>query len=116
VKGKGAARGHDVVRPFIMTGGRTKSKRADLRVETLVRRIGSEVAGSVPSEQRALLALTEDPVSVAELSAELGLIVSVVSVLLNDMMDARLVEVFESDPDTIDLDMLTAMVAKIRSL
>ena len=54
--------------------------------------------------------------SVAELSAELGLIVGVVSVLLNDLIDARLIEVFESDPEEIDLDMLTAMVDKIRSL
>ena len=112
----GAARGHDVVRPFIMTGGRTKAKRSDLRVETLVQCRVTDVPATVPSEQRALLTLSADPTSVAELAAELGLIVGVVSVLLNDMIDSGLVEVFESDVDEIDLDMLTAMVDKIRSL
>jgi hypothetical protein len=112
----GAARGHDVVRPFVMTGGRTRAKRSDLRVETLVQRRLSEVPATVPSEQRALLARSADAVSVAELAAELDLVVGVACVLLNDLIDAGLVEVFESDPDTIDLDMLTAMVDRIRSL
>jgi hypothetical protein len=116
MSGQGAARGHDVVRPFIMTGGRTKVKRANLRVETMVQRVGTTVPGTVPSEQRHILANAEDAISVAELSAELGLIVGVVSVLLNDLIDAGLIEVFESDPDAIDLDMLQAMAEKIRSL
>jgi hypothetical protein len=112
----GAARGHDVVRPFVMTGGRTRAKRSDLRVETLVQRRSSDIPATVPSEQRALLARSGDPVSVAELAADLDLVVGVASVLLNDMLDLGLIDVFESDPDTIDLDMLTAMVDKIRSL
>ena len=110
------ASGHDVVRPFIMTGGRTKARRADLRVETLVQARSVGVSGKVPSEQRALLTHSTDAISVAELAAELDLVVGVVTVLLNDLIDAGLIEVFESDPDTIDLDMLTAMVDKIRSL
>jgi hypothetical protein len=108
--------GHDFVRPFIMTGGRTKARSSDLRFETLVQRIAAPVPAMVPMEQRALLARSEDPVSVAELAAELDLVVGVACVLLNDLLDAGLIEVFESDPDTIDLDMLTAMVDKIRSL
>jgi hypothetical protein len=111
-----SAGGHDFVRPFIMTGGRTKASRSDLRFETLVQRRTGDVPGTTPSEQRALLARSEKPVSVAELAAELDLVVGVACVLLNDLIDAGLIDVFESDPDTIDLDMLTAMVDKIRSL
>ena len=112
----GAARGHDVVRPFVMTGGRTRAKRKDLRVETLVQARIVDITASVPTEQRALLTRSADPVSVAELAADLDLVVGVASILINDMLDAGLVDVFESDPDTIDLDMLTAMVDRIRSL
>jgi hypothetical protein len=108
--------GHDFVRPFIMTGGRTKATRTDLRFETLVQRRGANVPATVPSEQRGLLALCDAPVSVAELAAELDLVVGVASVLLNDLIEAGLVDVFESDPDFIELDMLTAMADKIRSL
>jgi hypothetical protein len=116
MSGTGAAQGHDVVRPFIMTGGRTKARRTDLRVETLVQARSATVSGAVPSEQRDLLAHSTDAISVAELAVELDLVVGVVCVLLNDLIDGGLIEVFESDPDTIDLDMLTAMVDKIRSL
>ena len=108
--------GHDFVRPFIMTGGRTQASRSDLRFETLVQRRSETVSGFVPIEQRGLLARSEEPVSVAELAAELDLVVGVANVLINDLIDAGLLEVFDSDPDTIDLDMLTAMVNKIRSL
>jgi hypothetical protein len=108
--------GHDVVRPFIMTRGRTKAARVDLRFETLVQRREVAVPGTVPSEQRALLALCTSPMSVAELAAALDLVVGVACVLLNDLNDAGLVEIFDSDPDFIELDMLNAMVDKIRSL
>jgi hypothetical protein len=108
--------GHDVVRPFIMTRGRTKNAHTNLRFETLVQHRGTEVPATVPSEQRALLALCGSPVSVAELAAELDLVVRVACVLLTDLHDAGLVEIFESDPDLIELDMLNAMVEKIKSL
>jgi hypothetical protein len=111
-----AAGGHEVVRPFIMTRGRTKVTRADLRFETLVQRVPGEVPATVPSEQVALLGLSLDPISVAELAAALGLVVGVVNVLINDLLDGGRVEVFSSDPDLIELDMLTAMVDKIRAL
>jgi hypothetical protein len=112
----GGPSGHDFVRPFIMTGGRTRSKNTNLRFETLVQRTGTEMPGTVPMEQRAMLARSENAISVAELASELDLVVGVACVLLNDLIDGGLIEVFESDPDTIDLDMLTAMVDKIRSL
>jgi hypothetical protein len=112
----GSAHGHEFVRPFIMTGGRTKVVRTDLRFETLVQARGGPVPGIVPTEQRELLDRSAAPVSVAELAAELGLVVGVACVLINDLLDADLLEVFTSDPETIDLEMLTAMVDKIRSL
>jgi hypothetical protein len=111
-----AAPGHDLVRPFVMTGGRTRSRRTDLRVETLVQRRGTQVPVTLPAEQRALLDHSEQPVSVAELAAGLGLVVGVACVLVNDLLDAGLIEVFDSDAANIDLDTLNAMVNKIRSL
>ena len=108
--------GHDFVRPFIMTGGRTEVTGTKLRFETLVQARRVKVPATVPFEQRDLLARSRQPVSVAELAARADLVVGVACVLLNDLLDAGLVEVFASDPDTIDLDTLTAMVAKIRSL
>ena len=108
--------GHDFVRPFIMTGGRTEVTRTDLRFETLVQARDVAVPASVPVEQRDLLDRAASPISVAEVAAALDLVVGVACVLLSDLLDAGLMDVFESDPDTIDLDMLTAMVDRIRRL
>jgi Protein of unknown function (DUF742) len=111
-----SARGHEFVRPFIMTGGRTTARRTDLRFETLVARIGGPVPATVPSEQVAILELAEKPISVAELAAELQLVIGVVAVLINDLLDADLLEVFGSDPDDIELGMLDRIADKIRAM
>jgi hypothetical protein len=116
VSATGGPAGHDFVRPFIMTGGRTKPVRSDLRFETLVQRVDAPVPATTPSEQVALLRLSDEPISVAELAAALDLVIGVVNVLINDLLDAGLLEVFESDPDDIELGMLNRIADKIRSL
>jgi hypothetical protein len=108
--------GHDFVRPFIMTGGRTTATRTDLRFETLVERVDAPVPATVPSEQVAILERADRPISVAELAAELGLVIGVVRVLINDLLDLDLLEVFGSEPDDIELDMLSRIADKIRAL
>jgi hypothetical protein len=109
------AGGHDLIRPFIMTGGRTRAG-GDVRLESLVQRMAGPVPVDVPSEQRELLARSTEPISVAELAAQLDLVVSVVAVLVDDLVGAGLVEVHQTDPDDLELGMLTRMVDKIRSL
>jgi hypothetical protein len=110
-----AGAGHDFVRPFIMTGGRTEAGHK-LRLETLVQRGPGPVPAHVPSEQRALLDYSEHPISVAELAAGLALVVGVVAVLIDDLLQEGLLELYETDPDDLELEMLTRMADKIRSL
>ena len=43
--------GHDLVRPYIMTGGRTRAQRRDLRVETLLQTKGEHIPPYLPDEQ-----------------------------------------------------------------
>ena len=113
----GGGSGHDFVRPFIMTGGRTARRHLDLRLETLVRAMPTKFAnGAMPSEKAAVLELAVDPISVAEIAAELNLVVGVVTVLIEDLVDSGYAEVFLSEPDDVELDMLTRITDKIRSL
>jgi hypothetical protein len=117
--GKGAG-GHDFVRPFIMTGGRTESTRhTELRLESLVeRRTGSTVTATMPSEQRSVLALCDRAISVAEISSELGIVVGVMQIIIGDLVDSGHLVVFEDTPAGSDdeLDILTRITDKIRSL
>ena len=113
---KTASPGHDFVRPFIMTKGRTKVDRTDLRFETLVQAVGGPVPPMVPSEQVAILKLAVRPISVAEIAADLHLVVGVVQVLINDLLEEDLLEVYGTEVEDIELDMLDRIAQKIRSL
>ena len=113
--------GHDFVRPFIMTRGRTKTTRSDLRFETLVQRVDDgPIDATVPSEQVAILELATGAISVAELAAELQLVIGVVTVLINDLLDAGML-VMHADgggivDDDAEFDMLSRIANKIRTL
>ena len=76
-----------------MTKGRTKVDRTDLRFETLVQAVGGPVPPMVPSEQVAILKLAVRPISVAEIAADLHLVVGVVQVLINDLLEEDLLGV-----------------------
>ncbi|GAA3300937.1 DUF742 domain-containing protein [Dactylosporangium vinaceum] len=100
-------RGHDwmdvdagpVVRPYAVTGGRAKPAAGafDL-VAFVVRRVGPGEQHLLP-EQRAILARTSEPVSVAELASHLDLALGVVRVLLGDLLQQGLIEMHEPEYD-----------------
>jgi hypothetical protein len=114
--------GHDFVRPFIMTGGRTARNHLDLRFETLVRsRPEARVDATMPTEKARVVRLASGPISVAELAAELALVVGVVNVLIEDLVESGHLEVFldeliDDGDDDEELDVLTRISDKIRSL
>jgi len=110
-----------LVRPFVLTGGRTASARPGLRWETLVEAVPDWPANEQPaqdltSEQQALLGLSTEPVSVAELSAALRLPTQVVAIVVGDLLDAGAVQVHQTDPVEIELSALTRMIERVRSL
>lgn len=81
------------VRPYMLTGGRTRSVRGDLPMEALVESVAPSSAGRT-SEQRDILAIaTGGFQSVAELSAHTQLPLGVVRVLIGDLEAAGLVQV-----------------------
>ncbi len=95
------------VRPYTMTGGRTRPRRAYLPIEALVRRVGTgptdgldgQLAASVSPERRGILDLTTDAIlSVAEISAYLALPLGVVRVLVGDLADCGRVVVHAGRP------------------
>lgn len=108
--------GHDFVRPFIMTGGRTRAARRDLRVETMLQARSDAVPAGLPSEQEEMLVLCREPQSVAEVAAKLGLVVGVVTVIAGDLIAEDLLSVHHTDPVEIELDTLTKMLERVRAI
>lgn len=86
------------VRPYAITGGRTRAVGGDLPIETLVRRtaLGAAAVEGLTLERRRILELTERPLSVAEISAHVGVHLGVVQVLLGDLSAEGLVTVHQS--------------------
>jgi len=80
------------VRPYTVTGGRTRSSTDLLPIEALVRSTGAGLRMS--GEKRRILELTDRQyLSIAELSAYIELPVGVVRVLVGDLSDERLVTI-----------------------
>ena len=108
--------GHDFVRPFIMTGGRTRAERRDLRIETMLQASVTDIPQDLPSEQEELLRVCAEPLSVAEVAAKLQLVVGVITVIAGDLIAAGLLDVHHTDPVEIELDMLTKMIERVRAI
>ena len=108
--------GHDFVRPYIMTGGRTRAERRDLRLETMLQASVTDLPRDLPFEQLELLKLCGEPQSVAEVAAKLHLVVGVVAVIAGDLIATGLLDVHHTDPVEIELDMLTKMIERVRAI
>jgi hypothetical protein len=106
-----------LVRPYALTRGRTSSQQANLELITLVVAMGPitrSQAQSLEPEGLTILSTCQHPTSVAELSAELGLPLSVVKILIGDLIDKQLV-MFRSAV-TPNIQVLQAVINGIRRL
>jgi hypothetical protein len=81
------------VRPYMVTGGRTRPAGDALPIEALVRATG-EIRAALPPEKRRIVDLTgEQYLSIAEISAHAHLPLGVVRVLVGDLSHEHLVTV-----------------------
>ena len=89
-----------LVRPYALTGGRTRSIGEDLPFEALVVTTaeGSAKAAELSWEQRAIVELCQRPVAVVELGARLQVPLVTARVLVGDMCAEGLVDVHRPEP------------------
>ncbi|NEE21683.1 DUF742 domain-containing protein [Streptomyces sp. SID7499] len=100
-----------LVRPFALTGGRTRPSRADFTLISTVTAVDPPPVTAVrcQPEHSRILRLCAEPVAVAELAARLDLPVSVVVILLCDLLEAGRITVRPPrlvSRTTPDLDLL----------
>lgn len=109
-----------VVRPYTLTGGRSRPFTSGLNMLTYVEALyapDADLVGLQP-EQRAILEMTRTATTVAELAARLDLPVGVVRVLVGDLIQANLVSTFEADAlvRAPGDDILQAVIDGLRAL
>ncbi|GIH04087.1 hypothetical protein Rhe02_21540 [Rhizocola hellebori] len=81
-----------LVRPYALTAGRTRPVRGDLDLITVLVAVRppSILDGGLGSECAQIIALCQQPQSVAEIAAHLTLPTRIVRVLLSDLLDRTL--------------------------
>jgi hypothetical protein len=100
----------------VMTKGRTRAQRRDLRLETMLSAVPGVDTAGLGQEERELLEACRRPISVAEASAELGLVVGVTIILAADLVVSGQMELHQTDPVEIELDVLSRMIERVRAL
>ncbi len=107
-----------VVRPYMVTGGRTDPTSADFDLISHVVATSSLAAETPSPEHQAILGLTQEPRSVAEVAARVDLPLGVVRVLLCDLLSGGLISRYDppSIDDLPDIDTLQAVIHGLRAL
>jgi hypothetical protein len=108
-----------LVRPYTVTGGRTRPTYADLELETLVSTTSlGETSPDLSLERRSIALLCRDILSIAEISARLDLPLGVARVLVGDMAEEGLVQVHRPTQvgDRPDLALLERVLYGLRTI
>ena len=109
-----------VVRPYTMTGGRSRPATGHLDLLTYVEALYAPEADLVhlQPEHREILQLTRTALTVAELAARLDLPIGVVRVLVGDLLQENLVSTFDSSAAVgpPDESILQAVINGLRAL
>ena len=83
----------NLIRPYSLTGGRTRPSRSDFSLTSQVVVIPPGPTAQTDPEVELILSLCERPLSVAEVASRSGFPLGVLRVLLADLMDQGHVEV-----------------------
>jgi hypothetical protein len=75
-----------VVRPFMLTGGRTRPLQDGLRIETQLHATAGALSAPLRFESRRIIELCQSPRSIADLSAALRVPLAVVRVIVADLV------------------------------
>jgi hypothetical protein len=75
-----------VIRPFLLTGGRTRPAQDGLHIETLILARPGAMTSSLRFETRQIVELSQKATSLAELAAALKVPLGVARVLVSDLV------------------------------
>jgi hypothetical protein len=107
------------VRPYVITGGRTRVDGPPLPIETVVKTIGAgwELAPGTSAEVFDIIELCHAPTSIAEVAVHLRVPVGVARVLVGDLVRAGILEAGSTSGEGAErVRALERLLAGIRAL
>jgi len=103
-----------LVRPFLVTGGRTRPLQDGLRLETMVSALPAALSAPLRFELRRIVELCQRPTAVAEVAVRLGLPLGVARVLVADLATDGYVTCTE--PAELSIDIIERIRDRVRAL
>ncbi|BBH71832.1 hypothetical protein ACTI_85170 [Actinoplanes sp. OR16] len=104
-----------LVRPFMLTGGRTEPFFDGLRVETQLRAAPAALSAPLRFESRRIVELCQQPRSLADLSAALLVPLGVLRVIVGDLLTDGYLRI-EHQPDELSVDLIERIRDRVRAL
>jgi hypothetical protein len=107
------------LRPFLLTAGRVAGSDSTIAIETQVvtTELGRTAAGELGFERRDIVSLCGNPLSVAEIAAQLSLHLAVVRVLVGDLSADGHLSVYLPNVDaSTDVDTLLRVIRGLRAI
>ncbi len=108
-----------LVRPYFLTGGRSRPSQTNLEMITLVMAVTRNVREAVSPEYAEIMNICQEPASVAEVSAKLKAPLVVVKIMLSDLIERGYLILGSPPPVASDVpspELLQAVLDGIRRL
>lgn len=104
-----------VIRPFMITGGRTQPLHDNLRIETLLYAAPAALSAPLRFESRRIVELAQSPMSVADLSVALRAPLGVVRVIVADLITQSYLTV-QDQPAELSTSLIERIRDRVRAL
>jgi len=104
-----------VVRPFMLTGGRTRPLQDGLRIETLLHAAPAALSAPLRFESERIVRLCQAPMSIADLAVALRLPLGVVRVIVADLVTDGYLRI-EDQLGEIDIAVIERIRDRVRAL
>ena len=104
-----------LVRPYVITGGRTRALGTDLPLETVVRTTTAGTTASLNFEREAIANHCAEPQSIAELAGRLDVPLGIARVLVSDLVSEGML-LADGAADCSDASLIEQLIEGIRSL
>ena len=104
-----------VVRPFMLTGGRTRPLQDGLRIETLLHASPAALSAPLRFESRRIVELCQAPQSVADLAVALRVPLGVVRVIVADLVTDGYLRI-EQQAGELPIEVIERIRDRVRAL
>ncbi|MEV6348969.1 DUF742 domain-containing protein [Actinoplanes sp. NPDC051851] len=104
-----------VIRPFMLTGGRTQPLHDDLRIETLLHAAPAALSAPLRFESRRIVELAQAPMSVADIAVALKVPLGVARVIIGDLVTQGYLSI-QKQPEVLSTSLIERIRDRVRAL